>query len=85
MTLSIGVQWLNDYALASQAIAQLFHPGLTYIVNDKLNEGSASFCKPATWQSIFAKIEFRSAKAYNLMEVHPDHIVYHDLSASAIM
>jgi hypothetical protein len=35
--ISIGTQWLNDYASAlqqadSQAIAQLFHPGLAYMV-----------------------------------------------------
>lgn len=84
MTISIGTQWLNDYASAlqqadSQAIAQLFHPGLAYIVNNKLHEGSASFCNQATWQSIFAKIEFRSAKAHNLMEVYPGHILYHEV------
>jgi hypothetical protein len=84
MTISIGTQWLNDYASAlqradSQKIAQLFHPGLAYIVNDKLHAGSASFCDPATWQSIFTKIEFRSAKAYNMMEVYPGHITYHEV------
>ena len=84
MTRSIGAQWLNDYATAlqqadSQAIAQLFHPGLAYIVNDELHKGSASFCNQATWQSIFAKIEFRSAKAHNLMEVYSGHITYHEV------
>ena len=37
MSISIGTKWLNDYAWAleqadSQAISQLFHPGLTYII-----------------------------------------------------
>jgi hypothetical protein len=59
--------------------AQLFHPGIAYIVNNKLHEGSASFCNQATWQSIFTKIEFRSAKAYNLMEVYSGHIIYHEV------
>jgi hypothetical protein len=80
MNISIGTQWLNDYASAlqqgdSQAIAQLFHPGLAYIVNDKSHEGSAFFCNPTTWQSIFAKIEFKSAQAYNPIEVYPGHII----------
>ncbi len=84
MTTSIGMQWLNDYAAAlqqtnSQAIAQLFHPGLAYIVNDKSHEGSAFFCNPTTWQSIFAKIEFKSAQAYNPIEVYPGRIIYHEV------
>jgi hypothetical protein len=84
MTISIGMQWLNDYAAAlqqanSQAIAQLFHPGLTYIVNDKRDEGSASFCNSIIWESIFSKVKFSFVKAYNLMEVYSGCIIYHEV------
>lgn len=49
-----GQEFLNNYAEGlkradSQAMAELFHYGLAYIVNDEAREGSEGLCKPETW------------------------------------
>jgi hypothetical protein len=84
MTTSIGKEWLENYANALQqadtdAIARLFHPGFSYIVNDKLHEASSSFSQQDTWKFIFSKIQFKSAQGYNLIETYPGHIIYHEV------
>jgi hypothetical protein len=80
---SVGQLWLQKYAKGlvthdAKLMASLFHPGLTYIVNDSQREGSDTFCKEETWSFIFSRIEFRAVDAYNVFEPRKGHIFYHE-------
>lgn len=80
---SIGTQFLNDYAQGllqgnSEKMASLFHPGLSYIVNNEVRPGAESLSNPETWDFIFSKIEFQKAEASHVIEVHPGHVFYHE-------
>jgi len=59
-------------------MAELFHPGLAYIVNDEAREGADGLSKPETWDFIFSKIEFLDATASHVIELCPGHIFYHE-------
>lgn len=80
---TIGKEWLNHYSeglitKSAELMGSLFHPGLTYIVNDSKREGSETFCKPEIWEHIFSKVEFRKVNAYNVFEPHEGHLFYHE-------
>lgn len=80
---TLGQDFLTNYAEGlkradSQAMAELFHYGLAYIVNNEAREGSEGLCKPETWDFIFSKVEFIDAVASHVIEVHPGHIFYHE-------
>ena len=82
-TTTPGQEFLTKYAEGlkkadSQAMAELFHYGLAYIVNNEAREGSEGLCKPEIWDFIFSKIEFIDAVASHVIEVHPGHIFYHE-------
>ena len=81
--LSLGQKWLKNYSKGlvtknAEVMASLFHPGLTYIVNDNKREGSETFCKQETWEYIFSKIEFRKVEDHNIFEPHEGHLFYHE-------
>ena len=81
--LSLGQEWLKKYAEGllngnAELMASLFHPGLTYIVNDGKRDGSETFCQQKTWEYIFSKIEFKKAEAYNVFEPREGHLFYHE-------
>jgi len=80
---SLGHQWLKNYSESlikhdAKVLASLFHPGLTFIVNDRKREGSDLFCNKDQWDFIFTKVEFRKINAYNVFEPHQGHLFYHE-------
>lgn len=83
MTATIGQTFLQQYSeglLAADAakMAQLFHQGLAYIVNDQAREGAESLFLQETWEYIFSRVEFLESQASHVIEVHPGHLFYHE-------
>ena len=80
---SLGQIWLKNYAHGlvkqdAKLMASLFHPGLTYIVNDEQRPGSDTFCQEENWTHIFSKVEFRRVIGYNVFEPREGHLFYHE-------
>lgn len=63
----------------AEKMAALFHPGLTYIVNDLQRPACETFCTKELWETIFSKVEFLAAEAHHVLEPHPGHIFYHEM------
>ena len=81
---TIGSSWLTAYGRAltagdADALAELFHPGIAYIVNGAAREGASALSQKDTWTFIFSRIEFLAADTHNLFEPHPGHIMYHEV------
>jgi hypothetical protein len=79
--LSIGRKWLQELQNGllqhdAQRLANIFHPGLTYIVNGNPRPGADSLSKVQVWEFMFQRIEFLRVDVFNVFEVHPGHLFH---------